>query len=109
MKNIDIILQTGKYGFYLKYNKKNYSVSDSNITLDEAKRIITGGGEQKTNVIKEFNDIISIKNGKYGPYISYKNGKMNVKLYGKANIEDYTLEDCIILINRKKKKDKEGK
>ena len=109
LKNIDIILQTGKYGFYLKYNKKNYSVSDSNITLDEAKRIITGGGEQKTNVIKEFNDIISIKNGKYGPYISYKNGKMNVKLYGKANIEDYTLEDCIILINRKKKKDKEGK
>jgi len=109
LKNTDIILQTGKYGFYLKHNKKNYSVSNSNITFDEAKRIITEGGEQKTNIIKEFNDLITIKNGKYGPYVSYKNGKINVKLYGKKNIEDYTLEDCIVLINRKKKKDKLGK
>ena len=107
LNGIDIILQTGKYGFYLKYNKKNFSVSNSDISLKDAKEIIKNGGEaKKSNLIKQLNDIIAIKDGKYGPYISYKNGKLNVKLYGKKNIEDYTLEDCIVLINRKKQKDK---
>ena len=39
------------------------------------------------NIIKVINDKIIIKNGKYGPYISYKEGKLNVKIYGKESQE----------------------
>ena len=119
----DAILAIGKYGKYLKYNGKNYSlpsknknddddekeetsIIDSNITLDEAKKIIKGENDkQDSNLIKEINENIIIKNGKFGPYINYKK-KLNVKIYGNKKPEDLTLEDCMVMINKKKQYNK---
>ena len=112
----------GKYGVYLKYNGKNFSIGETieESLKDEAviKQIIDGvqqskegsnsdnqsGSQYKSNVIKKFDDKVSIKNGKYGAYVCYKDGKLNVKIYGNKKPEELTLEDCIQMINKKKQK-----
>lgn len=111
----------GKYGVYIKYNGKNHSIgerSEESLEDTEVIKCIVDGlsanessdgtaeSKYKSNIIKVINDKIIIKNGKYGPYISYKEGKLNVKIYGNKKPEDLTLNDCILMINRKKAKNK---
>jgi len=73
-KENEILLQKGPHGFYLKYNGKNYSADGNDINLNDAIKIIQ---EKEKDIIKEVKDkskIYTIKNGEYGPYISYKSG-----------------------------------
>ena len=108
-KNKPVNICKGKYGVYIKYNDKNYStgeISEENLNEDTIKNIIDASQndqETKSNIIKTINDKIIIKNGKYGPYVSYKN-KLNIKIYGNKKPEDLTLDDCVVMINRKKQK-----
>ena len=104
-KDENVLLCKGRYGLYLKYNNKNYSLKDINESeLDEAKVIsILEEVKLDTNVIKKINDDIIIKNGKYGPYINYKK-KLNVKIWGSKKPKDLTLKDCMSLIKKKQNK-----
>ena len=80
--DIDIYIDKGRYGLYVKYNKKNYSIPDldeSNIDCDSVIEIIKIKMNSNSGVIREINDKISIYNGPYGPYIKY-NKKTNYKL-----------------------------
>lgn len=102
-------INQGKYGLYFKYKSKNYSLKDisdeKDITQEFIKEQLKSSGQTASNIIKKFDDKICIKNGKFGPYVCYKN-KLNIKIYGKKKPEDLTLEDCIIMINNKKKNTK---
>lgn len=107
----DIEINKGKFGLYFKYNGNNYSLNEINendlsnadvFNLEFIKNKINNKTSGTNNLIKKINDKIEIKNGKYGAYICYKN-KLNIKIYGKKQPSDYTEEDCIILINKKKK------
>lgn len=101
-KKDNIMIHVGKFGKYIKYSGKNYSIKDiEEITVEKAIEIIEGTVD--TNLIKRINKDIVIRNGKYGAYINYKN-KTNVKIYGKIKPEDLTLDDCRELINKKIKK-----
>ena len=53
------------------------------LLLNKPKEVIKNkdSNVSSNNIIKVFNDKISIKNGKFGPYICYKN-KLNIKIYG---------------------------
>ena len=103
-ENSDIILNKGRYGLYIKHSGKNYSVKDVDAdTINEELAIEIIKNKAQNNVIKKINKDIIIKNGKYGPYINYKK-KTNVKIWGKTKPEDLTLEQCMILINKKLKK-----
>ena len=106
LKNKDVKICIGKYGVYIKYDNKNYSLGElkeEELDEEKVKEIIFKPTENvKSNIIKKINDNIIIKNGKYGPYISYKN-KLNVKIYGKKKPEDLTENDCNLMINNKKK------
>ena len=97
----------GKYGVYIKYSGQNYSLGEileEQLNEDAIKTILEKTTEQpKSNIIKKINEKIIIKNGKFGPYISYKN-KLNVKIYGNKKPEDLTYEDCVVMINKKKQK-----
>lgn len=98
----DVEVNNGKFGLYIKYNGKNYSLKDvkeSELNKETFKTLINGSTD--SSIIKKINDKIVIKNGKYGAYISYKN-KLNIKIYGKTKPEDLTLNDCILMINKKK-------
>ena len=106
----DVNVCKGQYGIYIKYNKKNYSISisEENLTIDIIRDIIKqkdaysnkdikDGCGSSGNIIKKINNDIIIKTGKYGAYISYKN-KENIKIYSKKKTEDLTIEDCNSII-----------
>ena len=72
-----VFLREGKYGHYLNHAKKNYSAKgQKNITLEEAIEIIEGRKSANPSVLKVLNKDITIRKGKYGPYIFYKSEGM---------------------------------
>ena len=119
----------GKFGIYLKYDGKNISMNgtkEENLNAEVIKNLVSasrtggsgegaggssggglssagGGGANGSSTIKTINKDIIIKNGKYGPYINYKN-KHNIKIYSKKPIKDLDLDDCMAMIQKKFKK-----
>jgi DNA topoisomerase-1 len=79
IENEEVIIKKGKYGYYVIYKEKNYSLkgikkSVDEITIEDIKELIE---ENKTKGVKrEINKELSIRNGKYGDYIYYKTEKM---------------------------------
>ena len=114
----------GKFGVYLKYDGKNISMNgtkEENLNAEVIKNLVSAsrtgvyskgegggggagvGGANGSSTIKTINKDIIIKNGKYGPYINYKN-KYNIKIYSKKPIKDLDLDDCMDMIQKKFKK-----
>ena len=114
----------GKFGVYLKYDGKNISMNgttEENLNAEVIKNLVSesrtggsgtgeggggsngGSGDNGSSIIKTINKDIIIKNGKYGPYINYKN-KHNIKIYSKKPIKDLDLDDCMAMIQKKFKK-----
>ncbi|MAR49623.1 MAG: DNA topoisomerase 1 [Rhodobacteraceae bacterium] len=77
-KDNDVILRNGKFGLYVNYNNKNYSVKllSKNIDEIELNDIIPVLDGKKSlsnpNILHVFDDTLSIRKGKFGPYIFYK-------------------------------------
>ena len=79
INGVDVIINKGKFGPYIKYGERNVSlpkgVDPMKITLEECGRLI---GENLAkpavnSVLREFPDSgISILNGLYGPYIKFE-------------------------------------
>ena len=65
----------GRYGLYLKCNSKNYPVKEDNVDLHDAIEIIKEKDVNNIRELKIANKLYEIKNGKYGPYISYSFNK----------------------------------
>lgn len=85
--NTTVILNNGKFGFYIKYGKINQSipkdVKPGNVTLKDALDYVAGKGDP--NVIKGFihkGKLVLVKKGPYGNYIqtTFKGKKKNIKL-----------------------------
>jgi len=117
----------GKFGVYLKYDGKNISMNgttEENLNAEVIKNLVSGsssgaggtsggssgggsssagGGGNGSGIIKTINKDIIIKNGKYGPYINYKN-KHNIKIYSKKPIKELDIDDCMAMIQKKFKK-----
>ena len=86
-QNNAIYQSFGRYGYYLTWKKINVSlndkIEDNNFSeefildLDSAINFIEEKIQtNKQNIIKEFNNDISIRTGQYGEYIYYKTTKM---------------------------------
>ena len=95
----------GQYGFYLKYNSKNYPATDDDLKLKDAISIIKSKQKDIIKDVKDKAKIYTIKNGEYGPYISYKVGsKLTFKSIPKdINAKDITLEQINSILKAKKK------
>ena len=81
-KGNDVVLKNGKYGMYVTIDGKNTSLKYINkdmdeITLDDVVEYINKKSSASSNIIKKLNDDISIRKGKYGPYVFYKTSTMN--------------------------------
>ena len=100
-KNEPILLKKGKFGLYLEYNKKNYSLpkecnfskfktktneGKDNITIEEAIIIIQNSDNNKDNT-RIINDNLSIRTSNYGYYAMYKTKTMRKPQF-------YSLKDC---------------
>lgn len=89
----------GKYGPYVRHNNSFVSLGDEDpltVSKETAIKLIEQKREElKKMMINEFQDgdeIIQVKNGRYGPYISV--GRKNYKIPKDAKPETLTLEDC---------------
>ncbi len=72
----NIELKNGRYGFYLRFNDKNYKIDKEkypepkNLNADQAIEIVNTPIEKSKDILKEFDNGLQIRLGKYGkpPY-----------------------------------------
>jgi DNA topoisomerase-1 len=91
-----LTIRKGKYGLYATWGEKTKNLSCfgnrpmENISFEDVKEILdkeyTGSGfnvegGQRTNIIRQVNNNISIRSGKFGPYGFYKTQKMNKPMF----------------------------
>jgi len=86
-QNHDMFLKKGKFGLYVEWgdNKKSLTYLDKNeleITLED---IISFIKKPASSIIRELSEDLSIRNGKYGPYIFYKSKTMKKPQFLKLN------------------------
>ena len=75
-QNGSIELKNGRYGFYIRFNNKNFKIDrekypePKNITKEEAINIVNTPIEKSKDILKEFDNGLQIRLGKYGkpPY-----------------------------------------
>ena len=80
-KGNEVYIMTGKFGNYINCNGKNSSISHikkdmNDITLTDVLDVLNGKKTQNSNVLKVITEEISVRKGKYGPYVFYKTNKM---------------------------------
>ena len=81
-KEEEVFLKSGKYGLYTTYNGKNISLQslqkdECEITLEDVIQVIKdGNASHNKSIIKEIDNELSIRKGKFGPYVFYKTDKM---------------------------------
>lgn len=105
--NAIVSLNKGEYGLYFKYNGKNISIKDKNmspdnITIDYAKQIIEAGDPYALKTFKVKNKIINIKKGEYGPYLHIVgNKKQFISIPSTYNIDKLNIDDVLKIIAEK--------
>ena len=77
-----VIIKEGKYGIYVNWNDKNYSVKNVNknkedVVLEDVVDILLGKKSSNPNVLRIINKNMSIRKGKYGAYVFYKTERMD--------------------------------
>ena len=102
-----VVVNNGRFGPYVLHNKKYYPIpKDSDvltISLDEAVDIIqqkrTADASRHIKTFEE-NPEISILNGRFGPYISYKKKNYHLPKKLAADPTALTLQECMDVINK---------
>lgn len=81
-KNHDVLLKKGKYGLYIVCGEQKYSLkgvikkNENNIKLEDVLDILMGKKSANPNILQIINENLSIRKGKYGPYLFYKTPTM---------------------------------
>ena len=106
-KKLPVEVNEGKFGPYVKWNSKFFSISipKETITIEEAIEIIklkeSGGGGG--GALKEFGDL-RVMNGKFGHYINNTKTKKNFKIPDHYDIDKLTKSQCEEIIGESKDK-----
>ena len=108
---VEVIALKGRFGPFLKYGDKNFSIPRGKdplkITLDECAAIIEEGlNKTAANaVMAEYKDSdIQVINGRYGPYI--KHGGSNYRIPKGTDAATLTEAACLEIINNSKPTEK---
>lgn len=112
--DIDIIATKGRFGPYLKYGDKNFSLPRGadpvSVNLEECVRIIEDGLNRApvNSVTLDFQDAdIHVIAGRYGPYI--KHAGNNYRIPKGTDASKLTLEDCKRIIDSSRPSQKRHK
>ena len=97
-KNEEVVLKNGKYGLYVTVGGKNISVktdkSEDEVTLEDIIPLLSAPRQSNSSILKQLDKNISIRKGKYGPYVFYKTDKMKkprfINMKGKS-IDEITI------------------
>jgi DNA topoisomerase-1 len=105
----DVLINRGKFGPYIKHNNVYTSIpKDTNlhsISLNEAIDMIQEkrlkDAQKNIHHFESKDGDILVLNGRFGPYISFK--KKNFKIPKETDPRQLTLEQCLVIIKKKKK------
>jgi len=80
-KNTDVILKKGKYGHYMTHGSTNHSLkalrkATSQITLEDVLPFLMGEKSSNPKVLLMVDGDLSVRSGKFGPYLFYKTKTM---------------------------------
>ena len=115
----DITLNVGRFGPYLKCDNKSARLENVeeifDIGLNRAITLISEAkpGRISSSLIKDLGEHpedkkpVRIMKGQYGPYIKYKS--LNATIPEEKDPEELTMEDALILIEKRKEYDKSKK
>ena len=115
----DILLNTGRYGPYLKCDNKSERIENIDeifsIGLNRAITLIAEAkpGRMSSSIIKDLGEHpedkkpVRIMKGQYGPYIKYKS--LNATIPEEKDPAELTMEEALILIEKRKEYDKNKK
>ena len=97
----DIVATKGKFGPYIKYNGKNFSLPKGcnplTVTEQECQDIIKSSSDPAKDQLARFESSdITVINGRYGPYI--KQNGVNYKIPRGTKAESLTEEKCLEII-----------
>jgi DNA topoisomerase-1 len=102
-EGVDVVVGIGPYGPYIKHNNKYYNLTREDdpdtIEYDRAVEIILMKRELGIGaIILEFEQDPNIRviNGRFGPYIKYKNANYKIPKHLKPSLLTY--EDCMDII-----------
>ena len=107
--NDPITADYGRYGAYLRCGKQNATIKGPetplDINLEKSVELLANRNKKSADLktvgeYPETGETISVKDGRYGPYIS--DGKVNVSLKGDLSPDSITLEQAVELINQKR-------
>jgi DNA topoisomerase-1 len=105
-------INKGRYGFYIHHHLTNISITkeECDINLDAAIEKLAAKSSDNINSFTHNKKVYNVREGKYGPYISYINGTKNkkpvyeyVKIPKKLEAKDLTMEDVLNLVNNSSK------
>ncbi|MGQ9847558.1 MAG: topoisomerase C-terminal repeat-containing protein [Bacteroidales bacterium] len=101
----DVIVNIGRFGPYVLYNKKFYALDRNiddpyTITLERAIEIINEKNNEKAGPLREFKEDkeLTILKGRYGVYIKYKNN--NIKIPKDTDWENATYNEIMTIVNQ---------
>ena len=112
----EIILNTGRFGPYLKCENKSARIENIeeifSIGLNRAITLIAEAkpGRMSSSIIKDLGEHpedkkpVKVMKGQYGPYIKYKS--LNATIPEEKDPTELTLEEALILIENRKEYDK---
>jgi DNA topoisomerase-1 len=110
-ENEELTAAVGRYGPYISYKKKFYSLpagtNVAELTMEAALKAMNEA--ENKNLIKKFpeDEEIKVMKGKFGPYIA--KGKENFKIPKEKDPEALTLEECMSIIAQQGEKTKKRK
>ena len=98
-KEIPVILKKGKYGMYVSYNSKNYSVKHlkkavHRIKLSDVVGVLSGKQSANPNILRILREDLSVRRGKWGSYLFYKTDKMKKPSFLKLKGCDLDVLGC---------------
>ena len=115
----EIILNTGRFGPYLKCENKSARIENLeeifSIGLNRAITLIAEAkpGRMSSSIIKDLGEhpedkkLVRVMKGQYGPYIKYKS--LNATIPEEKDPSELTMEEALILIEKRKEYDKTKK
>ncbi len=115
----EIMLNTGRFGPYLKCENKSARIENIeeifSIGLNRAITLIAEAkpGRMSSSIIKDLGEhpedkkSVKVMKGQYGPYIKYKS--LNATIPEEKDPTELTMEEALILIEKRKEYDKSKK
>lgn len=109
-KGNDVWIKKGKFGMYVSCDGKNASVKHLKkamgaITLSDVEDVLSGKKSANPNVLRMLRDDLSLRRGKWGPYLFYKTDKMKkprfLKIKGcELNVMQCAKEELVQWVER---------